>query len=29
MAELTSSTREVARGLGVSNTNMHEAYWNN
>ncbi len=29
MAELTSSTREAARRLGVSDTTMHEAYWNN
>ena len=29
MAELTSSTREAARRLGVSNTTMHKAYWNN
>ena len=29
MAELTSPSREAARRLGVSNTTMHEAYWNN
>jgi hypothetical protein len=29
MAELTSSTREAARRLGVSDTTMHKAYWNN
>ena len=29
MAELTSSTREAERRLGVSDTNMHEEYWNN
>jgi len=29
MAELTSSKREAARRLGVSDTTMHEAYRNN
>jgi len=28
MAELTSSTREAARCLGVSDTTIHKAYWN-
>jgi DNA-binding transcriptional regulator YhcF (GntR family) len=28
MAELTPSTREAARRLGVSDTTMHNAYWN-
>jgi hypothetical protein len=28
MAELTSSTREAARRLGVSDTTIHKAYWN-